>query len=218
MVGQANLHIAVEDIHDLDRQLHSLTPRRHRQRESFPRHRKLGPRWRLNLSQFQRSETLRQQVDQQPGIDILLDFFCAERHHGGVLSCQFSILGETLNSSYRELRTRNRELPQISFPAARSFTSPRSASRKSRSSNCCRVTQRISRNIRFSISPWWRRTSKNRNSTAPPPGYSWTIRATSTPTSASIPSSSSNSRRMASRGCSPSSIFPPGNSHFSGIG
>ena len=40
------------------------------------------------------------------------------------------------------------------FPAARSFTSPKSASRKSSSSSSCRVTQRISRKIRFSISPW----------------------------------------------------------------
>src|SRR5690242_5088449 len=34
---------------------------------------------------------------------------------------------------------------------------------------------------------------------------------------ASMPSSSSNSRRRASRGCSPSSILPPGNSHFNGM-
>src|SRR5579872_4739837 len=32
-----------------------------------------------------------------------------------------------------------------------------------------------------------------------------------------MPSSSSSSRRKASRGCSPSSILPPGNSHFSGM-
>src|SRR3954468_734573 len=32
-----------------------------------------------------------------------------------------------------------------------------------------------------------------------------------------MPSSSSSSRRIASRGCSPSSILPPGNSHLSGI-
>jgi hypothetical protein len=34
---------------------------------------------------------------------------------------------------------------------------------------------------------------------------------------ASMPSSSSNSRRSASRGCSPDSILPPGNSHFNGM-
>src|SRR5580698_610204 len=44
------------------------------------------------------------------------------------------------------------------------------------------------------------------------------MRFTSSPTSAAIPNSSSSSRRMASRGCSPSSILPPGNSHLSGIG
>src|ERR1019366_9298012 len=39
----------------------------------------------------------------------------------------------------------------------------------------------------------------------------------SLPMVASMPSSSSNSRRKASRGCSPSSILTPGNSYFSGI-
>src|SRR5580698_9106267 len=43
------------------------------------------------------------------------------------------------------------------------------------------------------------------------------MRFTSSPTTARIPNSSSNSRRSASRGCSPSSIFPPGNSHLSGM-
>src|SRR5580704_1680999 len=43
------------------------------------------------------------------------------------------------------------------------------------------------------------------------------MRAISSPIFASIPNSSSSSRRKASRGCSPSSILPPGNSHFSGI-
>src|SRR5580704_19421780 len=43
------------------------------------------------------------------------------------------------------------------------------------------------------------------------------MRAISSPMVARIPSSSSSSRRRASRGCSPSSIFPPGNSHLSGM-
>src|SRR5579863_1034384 len=43
------------------------------------------------------------------------------------------------------------------------------------------------------------------------------MRATSSPMVAMIPSSSSSSRRSASRGCSPSSIFPPGNSHLRGM-
>src|SRR6266567_2642180 len=43
------------------------------------------------------------------------------------------------------------------------------------------------------------------------------MRLTSSPIDATIPSSSSSSRRRASRGCSPFSIFPPGNSHLSGM-
>ena len=58
-----------------------------------------------------------------------------------------------------------------SFPAARFFTSPKSASRKSNSASSFRVAHRISRKIRFSISPWYFRTSKNWSSTDPPPGY-----------------------------------------------
>src|ERR1700677_2799711 len=58
---------------------------------------------------------------------------------------------------------------------------------------------------------------KKRSSTLPPLGYSCWMRAISSPMVARIPSSSSNSRRRASRGCSPSSIFPPGNSHFKGM-
>jgi hypothetical protein len=39
----------------------------------------------------------------------------------------------------------------------------------------------------FSISPGIRAPTKKRNSTEPPPGYSWTIRDTSSPIFASIP-------------------------------
>jgi hypothetical protein len=111
-----------------------------------------------------------------------------------------------------------RKILKVIFPAARSFTSPRSASRKSSPSSSFRVTQRISRKIRFSNSPCILAHFEEAKFDRSAARVFVDDAATSVPTSASMPSSSSSSRRMASRGCSPSSILPPGNSHLSGMG